>query len=211
MTENDDLDALVTELNAGVPQAPRATRVAPPSGVDDAQTARLRGWLEQVIERSGSDLLLVAGAAPSVRIDGVVTPFHEAPLGSEEIEDAIVDSDDAVDKGHLYVDPRLAHDTDRITKPHDQRLLRLVDHEYGAIRYNDGSEDQSDGDSHLHWLPPVVGARRVKSLSGSTGTTPPLLSLPESMMIFSVPPNKRSMVSRYIRLRVTCGAFLYSS
>ena len=52
--------------------------------------ARLRGWLEQVIDRSGSDLLLVAGAAPSVRIDGVVTPFNEAPLGSEEIEDAVL-------------------------------------------------------------------------------------------------------------------------
>ena len=90
MTERDDLDALVTELNAGAPQAPRSTRATPPNGVDDAQTARLRGWLEEVIERSGSDLLLVAGAAPSVRIDGVVTPFNEAPLGSEEIEDAIV-------------------------------------------------------------------------------------------------------------------------
>ena len=90
MTERDDLDALVTELNAGVPQAPRAARSAPPSGVDDALTARLRGWLEEVIDRSGSDLLLVAGAPPSVRIDGVVTPFNEAPLGSEEIEDAVV-------------------------------------------------------------------------------------------------------------------------
>ena len=90
MTERDDLDALVTELNAGVPQAPRSTRTSPPTGADDAQTARLRGWLEEVIDRSGSDLLLVAGAAPSVRIDGVVTPFNEAPLGSEEIEDAVV-------------------------------------------------------------------------------------------------------------------------
>ena len=36
---------------------------------------------------------------------------------------------------------------------------------------------------------------------------PPLLS----RMILSVPPRTRSMVSRYMRLRVTSGAFLYSS
>src|SRR5206468_8790308 len=62
MSESDDLDALVTELNAVAPQAHPAIREAPSSVADDAQTARLRAWLEQVIERSGSDLLLVAGA-----------------------------------------------------------------------------------------------------------------------------------------------------
>ena len=34
------------------------------------QTARLRSWLEHVVERSASDLLLVPGAPPSLRIDG---------------------------------------------------------------------------------------------------------------------------------------------
>src|SRR5262249_29696532 len=45
--------------------------------------------------------------------------------------------------------------------------------------------------------------------SGSRGTTdwPPLLS----RITLSVPPSTRSMVSRYMRLRVTSGAFLYSS
>src|SRR6266496_2806099 len=85
----DDLDALVNELNLGAPK-PRSTARDPRvSAGDDAQTARLRVWLVEVIERSGSDLLLVAGAPPSIRVDGVVTPLHEAPLGSEEIEDAI--------------------------------------------------------------------------------------------------------------------------
>ena len=46
-----DLDALVIELNAGVPRAPTSLE----------QTARLRSWLEQVVDRSASDLLLVAG------------------------------------------------------------------------------------------------------------------------------------------------------
>jgi twitching motility protein PilT len=82
MNEPDELDALVTELNAG---APRTTSA-------DAQTARLRLWLEQVVARSASDLLLVAGSPPALRIDGDVVPLGAAfggPLGSEEIEDAV--------------------------------------------------------------------------------------------------------------------------
>jgi len=79
MTDPDDLDALVIELNAGAPEA-RST---------DEQTVRLRSWLEQVVERSASDLLLVPGAPPSLRIDGLVVPLLEGPLGGEEIEDAV--------------------------------------------------------------------------------------------------------------------------
>jgi twitching motility protein PilT len=75
----DDLDALVTELNAGVPTAE-----------SPHETARLRSWLEHVVERGASDLLLVAGAPPSLRVDGLLTPLVEAPLGSEEIADAVV-------------------------------------------------------------------------------------------------------------------------
>src|SRR5437764_13003073 len=91
MADADDLDALVTELNAVAPQ-PRSTsrdkRAQSPIG-EETQTARLRGWLELVVERAGSDLLLVAGALPSIRVDAGIAAIHEAPLGSEEIEDAI--------------------------------------------------------------------------------------------------------------------------
>ena len=79
MSGPDDLDALVSELNAGAPK----TRSS------DEQTARLRSWLEHVVERSASDLLLVPGAPPSLRIDGHVVPLLEGPLGGEEIEDAV--------------------------------------------------------------------------------------------------------------------------
>src|SRR5919198_638575 len=75
----DDLDDLVTELNAGAPRR-----------VPAQETARLRSWLEHVVERGASDLLLVAGAPPSLRIDGLIQPLVEAPLGSEEIADAVV-------------------------------------------------------------------------------------------------------------------------
>jgi twitching motility protein PilT len=83
MTEHEDLDALVTELNAGAPQPPGAGE----------QTVRLRAWLEQVVARGASDLLLVAGAPPSLRVDGAVVALESAyggPLGSDEIEDAVL-------------------------------------------------------------------------------------------------------------------------
>jgi twitching motility protein PilT len=76
----DDLDDLVTELNAGVPRAVPASH----------ETARLRSWLEHVVERGASDLLLVAGVAPALRVDGAVTPLLEAPLASEEIEETVL-------------------------------------------------------------------------------------------------------------------------
>lgn len=79
MSDPDDLDALVTELNAGAPHAPTS----------EEQTARLRSWLALAVERSASDLLLVPGAPPSLRVDGQVVPLLQAPLGGEEIEDAV--------------------------------------------------------------------------------------------------------------------------
>ena len=78
MPDPEDLDALVIELNAGR-RAPRP----------DEQTARLRAWLECVVERSASDLLLVAGAPPSIKVAGAVVPLGEGPLGGEEIADAV--------------------------------------------------------------------------------------------------------------------------
>ncbi len=108
MNEPDELDALVTELNAG---APRTTGA-------DAQTARLRLWLEQVVARSASDLLLVAGSPPALRIDGDVVPLGAAfggPLGSEEIDDA--------------VSPALP--------PHARRLFRETGIADGSLRTND--------------------------------------------------------------------------
>jgi len=81
VSDADDLDALVIELNAVAPRA-----------ASGDHTARLKGWLEQVVERSAADLLLVAGAPPSLRIDGAIVALGSefgGPLGSEEIEDAI--------------------------------------------------------------------------------------------------------------------------
>jgi twitching motility protein PilT len=101
MTDRTDLDALVTELNALDPKrhapAPAvvpALDARPPGGEVDAdaraqQTARLHRWLKEVVARGGSDLLLVAGAPPSARVDGMVVALAEDPLDSDEIAAAV--------------------------------------------------------------------------------------------------------------------------
>ena len=105
MMDSDDLDALVSELNAGAPHVHAASN----------QLARLSAWLEEVVDRSASDLLLVPGASPSLRIDGQVVPLLEGPLSGEEIEDAVA--------------PALA--------PHARRMYRETGIADGSFRSTD--------------------------------------------------------------------------
>ena len=79
MTDRDELDALVGHLNAGT--------LHPASS--DQQTTRLLSWLEEVVAQSASDLLLVSGAPPSLRVEGVVVPLTESLLDGEEIAEAV--------------------------------------------------------------------------------------------------------------------------
>jgi len=79
LNDLNNLDAIVSQLNAGAPKALNG----------DQQLLRLERWLEQVVERNASDLLLVAGAPPALRTDGVITPLLEGPLDSDEIADSI--------------------------------------------------------------------------------------------------------------------------
>ena len=79
MNDSDDLDALVTELNAGAPRE-----------VTGEHTAKLRAWLERLVELSASDLLLVAGAPPTLRVAGAIVPLNEGPLEGSEIADAVL-------------------------------------------------------------------------------------------------------------------------
>jgi twitching motility protein PilT len=78
MTDNDDIDRLILELHStGAP--------APPAG----DLTRLERWLRILAERGGSDMLLVAGAPASIRIDGRVRPLGESPLDGLDIEEAV--------------------------------------------------------------------------------------------------------------------------
>jgi len=70
----DDLDALIGQLNA--------------SGTADApldQSSRVEDWLAHVVRVRGSDLLLVAGSAPMVRIDGRLHAVADLVLDGDEI------------------------------------------------------------------------------------------------------------------------------
>jgi twitching motility protein PilT len=79
MADNDDIDRLITELHSSVGAAPVT-----------GEPLRLDHWLRTVASRGGSDLLLVAGAPPSVRVDGLVHPLDEGPLDGADIEAAVL-------------------------------------------------------------------------------------------------------------------------
>jgi twitching motility protein PilT len=80
----DDIDRLILELNATAQQ--ESAPIASPLG----SVARLERWLHLVSSRGGSDLLLVAGAPPSLRVNGAVVPLAEGLLDGVDIEEAIL-------------------------------------------------------------------------------------------------------------------------
>ena len=75
---SEDLDALIGELNAIDSRIGRA-----------GDSGRLEDWLAEVVRRKGSDLLLVAGAPPALRIDGLLNPIGAAVLDGDEIESVL--------------------------------------------------------------------------------------------------------------------------
>jgi len=75
---SEDLDALIGELNAIDSRISRT-----------GDGGRLEDWLAEVVRLKGSDLLLVAGAAPAVRIDGLLNPLGSTILDGDEIESVL--------------------------------------------------------------------------------------------------------------------------
>jgi twitching motility protein PilT len=53
------------------------------------ECARLDSWLEQLVSRGGSDLLLVPNAPVSMRMEGTMVAIGDAPLTGDEIESAV--------------------------------------------------------------------------------------------------------------------------
>lgn len=92
-----DIDRLVAELNAsGAPHDtdPSDDAVTPErqATADDApvDTSHLETWLRRVVQRGGSDLLLVADAPPSARVEKRLVPIAEDPLTGPAIERAVL-------------------------------------------------------------------------------------------------------------------------
>lgn len=76
---SDDLDALIGELN-------RSAERLDAGGRD----ARLDDWVRQVVASKGSDLLLVSGSAPMMRVDGSLRAIGNVVLSNQDVEDAIL-------------------------------------------------------------------------------------------------------------------------
>ena len=77
MDDRPELDRLVTELNASTSPAPR-------------RVPRFEEWLQLLRDRGGSDLYLVAGAPPTIRLEGSIYPLGEPPLDGDEIEENVL-------------------------------------------------------------------------------------------------------------------------
>ena len=77
----DDIDQLIAELHASVGTA---------AGGAAGDTSRLEAWLRILVDAGGSDLLLVAGTPPSIRVDGRVRPIPEGPLDGVDVEEAVL-------------------------------------------------------------------------------------------------------------------------
>jgi len=76
---NGDLDALISELNA----SGGTTRGTEP-------VLRVEPLPAEVVRRRGSDLLLIAGSAPGIRIDGAIVRLERAVLDGFDIEEGVV-------------------------------------------------------------------------------------------------------------------------
>jgi twitching motility protein PilT len=78
----DDIEQLIAELHA--------SGGAPAGGAAVGDTSRVERWLRLLADAGGSDLLLVAGAPPSIRVEGRVRPLAEAPLDGQDVEEAVL-------------------------------------------------------------------------------------------------------------------------
>ncbi|HEX9369291.1 MAG TPA: PilT/PilU family type 4a pilus ATPase [Vicinamibacterales bacterium] len=79
----DDIDQLIAELHA-------SGGASSGGGAPLGDSSRLEGWLRLLADAGGSDLLLVAGASPSIRVEGRVRPLAEGPLDGVDVEDAVL-------------------------------------------------------------------------------------------------------------------------
>jgi twitching motility protein PilT len=92
MNEPEDLEALLRELHADTPAPAPTGRSGPAPLATGGERSRLDGWLRELAVRRASDLLLVAGAPPAIRVDGRVVPLGGAPLDGPTIEAAVLDA-----------------------------------------------------------------------------------------------------------------------
>jgi twitching motility protein PilT len=82
MPNGDEFERLILAL--------QSTDEQPPPPAEGSAAPRLEQWLRLVADRGGSDLLLVAGAPPAVRVAGRVLRLDAGPLDGDDIEEAVL-------------------------------------------------------------------------------------------------------------------------
>jgi twitching motility protein PilT len=76
---NDDIDALIDELNASA------------GGLRSGHSVgRVETMLTEVVRRRGSDLLLIAGSPPGMRVDGEIVRLNGPVLDGLDVEDSVL-------------------------------------------------------------------------------------------------------------------------
>jgi hypothetical protein len=76
---DDDLNALISQLNDSGGATRNSDNVVP-----------LESMLAEVVRRRGSDLLLVAGSPPAIRVDGAVERTAGGVLDGLDIEEIVM-------------------------------------------------------------------------------------------------------------------------
>jgi len=105
VSDADDIERLIHELHSSAQPAP-----SPAMG----DCVRLERWLQLLAARNGSDLLLVAGAPPAIRVDSKVVPLAEGPLDGLDIEEAVLPAL-APHARRLYRETRIADASFRLS------------------------------------------------------------------------------------------------
>jgi twitching motility protein PilT len=77
--ETDDIDALISELNRSATSARGGEAVL-----------RVETLLAGTVERRGSDLLLVVGSPPAIRVDGAIVRLDAPAIDSADVEEMVV-------------------------------------------------------------------------------------------------------------------------
>ena len=78
--DDQAIDQLIAELHASTE----------PAGPATGDTRRLERWLRILIDAGGSDLLLVPGAPPAIRVNGRVRPLADGPMDGLDVEEAVL-------------------------------------------------------------------------------------------------------------------------
>ena len=88
--DTDDLNEFIRKLNPSeplevLPNEEASFRESAENPIDTEEASqRLKSYLAEVARRNATDLLLVPGAPPTIRLDGALTPLNLPPLSHNE-------------------------------------------------------------------------------------------------------------------------------